>query len=216
MKTDDLLELLSRDESQTRALPSLGVAALIGIILTFFGLLILPLLINFGVRPNYFRELTQGFVAGKQFLPIGLACLIWPILRHAMHPEADIQLRRAVRLFPYFIAITVLFAIGLATENPETRGMAMRGKSLPYCLSLVPTFSIPIFLAVIRVIQNGAPASPMLAGLWSGLFAGAAGCAIYAFTCVDDNPMFWTWAYTLGIMISGMLGAMVGKYALKW
>ena len=216
MKTDELLDFLSQDTVEVAPAPSFGFAVLAGVAASILALFLIPFVTAFGIRPQYFTALGTGVVAFKQLLPIMLALLLLPIARTMIYPETDLNTSVFKRVWPYVLGVVSLFAIGFILQAPETRAMAMRGKSIPYCLTLVPVFALPIYVSILRYVRKGAPTNAMRAGLWAGLFAGAVGCAVYAFTCVDDNPMFWTWAYSTGIAISGVVGAVVGKFALKW
>ncbi len=216
MRTDEFLDFLSKDTVEVKPMPSFAIATLWGLAASVLALFLVPMVTGVGVRPEYFSALTQGFVAFKQLLPLGLALLLLPIARVMIYPETDLNASIIKRIWPYLLAAVLLFVIGFIGEGHETRSMAMRGKSIPFCLILVPVFSMPLYVSILQYLRKGAPTNPMRAGLWAGLFAGAIGCFVYAFTCVDDNPLFWTWAYSSGIAISALVGAVVGKYALRW
>lgn len=216
MRTDELLDFLSNDNVEVKPMPSFSIAMLWGLAASVLALFLVPTVTSFGIRPGYFEALTQGSVAFKQLLPLGLALLLLPVARVMIYPETDLNTSIIKRIWPYLLAAICLFGIGFIGEGHETRSMAIRGKSAPYCLTLVPVFAMPIYFSIMSYVRKGAPANAMRAGLWAGLFAGAVGCFVYAFTCVDDNPMFWTWAYSSGIAISGAMGAVIGKFALRW
>jgi hypothetical protein len=50
----------------------------------------------------------------------------------------------------------------------------------------------------------------------AGLFAGATGAWIYSFSCNERSLVFVAIWYTLGIMLSGLLGALAGPRVLRW
>ena len=214
MKTENLIELLGEDIS-TPPQSNILLPLILGAMASFFALLIIPIFSSFGIRPHYFSALTHGLASIKQIMPFVLALSLFPIVSALRFPEESG--RGAWRkLLPFLSVAIISFAIGFFGEPEAGRAMAMRGKSLHYCLPLIPVFAVPTFLLLLKFMREGAPTSPMRSGLYAGLLAGAVGCMVYAFTCTDDHPLFWSWAYSAGIFISGGLGAIFGRFALKW
>jgi hypothetical protein len=56
----------------------------------------------------------------------------------------------------------------------------------------------------------------MLAGLAGGLAAGGLAAFVYAFSCDESAMPFVALWYTLPVLASGLIGAMVGRFALRW
>lgn len=54
------------------------------------------------------------------------------------------------------------------------------------------------------------------AGALAGVTAGGLAAAIYAMVCIEDNPGFYGLWYSVDMLITGVIGAVLGKLALKW
>ncbi|HWU18721.1 MAG TPA: NrsF family protein, partial [Devosia sp.] len=58
--------------------------------------------------------------------------------------------------------------------------------------------------------------SPTLAGFAAGLIAGGFGAWAYSFYCGETSMMFMAIWYSLGIGLTALLGAALGKLVLRW
>jgi len=66
------------------------------------------------------------------------------------------------------------------------------------------------------VLRGMAPTRPALTGFAAGAFAGGVAATVYGLHCGESTMVFvGTW-YTLGVLGTGLLGAIVGKWALRW
>ena len=90
------------------------------------------------------------------------------------------------------------------------------GRNSLVCLASVPLLAAPVLVAVLRVLQRGAPLRPALTGAVAGLLAGGLGAALYAAHCVDDSPLFVATWYTLAIALVAAAGALAGHRLLRW
>jgi hypothetical protein len=61
-----------------------------------------------------------------------------------------------------------------------------------------------------------APTRLGLSGAASGLLAGAMGAAVYALHCPEMEPVFLGAWYLLGMLVPAGLGALVGRWMLRW
>jgi len=92
----------------------------------------------------------------------------------------------------------------------------LMGRSAMVCPWRIVTLSLPLLLGTIWGMRRLAPTHAMLAGAAAGLFAGAAGAWIYAFACTESSVVFVAVWYTTGIALTGLLGALIGRWALRW
>ena len=90
------------------------------------------------------------------------------------------------------------------------------GSSSLVCPLYIVGLSLPVLAGVMLVLRRMAPANPTLAGLAAGLFAGGAGAWIYTFHCGENGMMFLLLWYSLGIAVVALLGALIGRFALRW
>jgi hypothetical protein len=92
----------------------------------------------------------------------------------------------------------------------------MLGASYQVCARNIVIISAPIFLGVFWALRSLAPTRLTLAGAAAGVLSGALGTFIYAFHCNESAYPFVAIWYTLGIASVGLLGALLGRAALRW
>jgi hypothetical protein len=118
------------------------------------------------------------------------------------------------------IGLGLLLAIGAAMQlmiMPADQTMHLIvGSSSLVCPLYIVGLSLPVLAGVMLVLRRMAPARPTLAGFAAGLFAGGTGAWVYTFHCGENGMMFLTLWYTLGILIVAAIGALIGRFALRW
>jgi hypothetical protein len=139
------------------------------------------------------------------------ALLVWRLVR----PGAPARLQLAALAFvPLVLAAGVLaelFVLPTASWCPK-----LVGSNGLVCIVSIPFFALPMLIAEIFALRQGAPTRPTLTGVVAGLFAGGVAAAIYAAHCPDDSPLFIALWYSLGIAIVALAGGLAGRLALRW
>lgn len=92
----------------------------------------------------------------------------------------------------------------------------LMGGTALVCPWLIILTAAPLLALLLGAMRRFAPASPTLAGGAAGLLAGGFGAAAYAFYCGETSMMFMAVWYSLGIALTGLLGALIGRYLLRW
>ena len=64
--------------------------------------------------------------------------------------------------------------------------------------------------------RRAATTRPVAAGFAAGVMAGSVGAFGYALSCPEASPAFVATWYTLGIALTGALGAALGPRVLRW
>lgn len=105
----------------------------------------------------------------------------------------------------------VLVWSGTQWSMPE-----LMGATAMVCPWLITLSGAPILVAMIMAMRRFAPHSPTLAGVAAGLVAGGLGAWAYAFYCGETGMMFMAVWYTLGIAMTALLGAIMGRVLLRW
>jgi hypothetical protein len=117
-------------------------------------------------------------------------------------------------------ATVVVVAIGALAQwlsAPETaHAHLFFGGSWRVCPFLIVLVSAPIFVAIIVALRRMAPTNPIAAGAAAGLFAGAAGAWVYGFHCNESALVFVSIWYTAGIAAMTIIGAVTGRWLLRW
>ena len=75
---------------------------------------------------------------------------------------------------------------------------------------------LTVLLGAILVLRRFAPSNPALAGFAAGIMAGGTGAWVYSFACAVTGMMFLALWYTLGIVTVGAIGAVLGRFLLRW
>jgi hypothetical protein len=69
---------------------------------------------------------------------------------------------------------------------------------------------------MLAALRTGAPRSATIAGAVAGLVAGGAGATLYALHCHDDSPLFLALWYALSVALVALVGALLGRWLLRW
>ncbi|MFN6976839.1 MAG: NrsF family protein [Gemmobacter sp.] len=211
MKTDDLIVALSADT--VPAVPPVRV----------FWQLVLPAVVlsaaimlqALGLRPDLTAALHDPMVSVKSILPAVLAFGgLYVALRLARPTGRPGLAGRLLWLGPAVAA--ALVTLTLATQPPALWGILLMGKTMVYCITLIPALAMPVLAAALWALRRGAPIDPARAGLAAGLGAGALSAAIYSLHCPEDSPLFFAAWYGTGILIVSLLGGLLGARLLRW
>lgn len=104
-------------------------------------------------------------------------------------------------------------AIGVA---PDERLRFVMGSTALVCPWAIPMLALPTLAGLLWALREAAPTRPALAGFAAGLLAGAVGAAGYALSCAEASTAFIAVWYSLGIVLTGGLGALAGARILRW
>ncbi|UJW87072.1 NrsF family protein [Devosia sp. SL43] len=116
--------------------------------------------------------------------------------------------------------LAILLVIGAAwqlmqAEPDDMMPLVIGGTSL-VCPWRIVVLGLPVLLGAILALRRFAPANPTLAGFAAGIMAGGTGAWVYSFACGENGMMFLALWYSLGILIVGALGAVLGRFLLRW
>ena len=106
--------------------------------------------------------------------------------------------------------------IVLAIAPSDLRTETLLGHSWNRCVPRVIAAALPVFAASILVLRAMAPTRLRLAGFAAGLFAGAAGAAVYSLSCTETSLTFLAVWYQGAVLIVALLGALMGPRLLRW
>jgi hypothetical protein len=212
MKTDDLIRALTTD------LAPPGPSIETRFVMAFLPGVLLALAlfaVTLGPRPDLalvasdMRFLFKFVVT--LLLALCSALLVWRLVR----PGAPARLQIVALAFvPLVLAAGVL--VELFVLPTPSWGARLVGSNGLVCLVSIPFFALPMLIAEILALRQGASTRPALTGVVAGLFAGGVAAAIYAAHCPDDSPLFIALWYSLGIAIVALVGGFAGRLALRW
>jgi hypothetical protein len=212
MRTDDLIAHLSADLPPVRACAVARVlVAGVAIGLAASTLVMLAVL---HPRHDFAAAIASFGMWMKLAYTLAIAAVGLWIVERAGRPGASAAKPAALLAVP-LVAIAALAALQLAAPGADTPRLIL-GESSQVCAVLVAMVALPTLAATFWALRQLAPTRLTLAGAGAGLFAGGAGAFVYAFHCPEMAAPFVAIWYTLGIALTTVIGAFLGRWALRW
>ncbi len=213
VRTDELIDLLAVDSGPVaRGAPErrLSLVAAAGALVA--GALVLAWL---GLRPDLGLAVQGGFFWIKAAFTAALAACFYTATRRLARPEhsAPVALTMAAIVFAGFAAIA---AAQFSHLDPAGQVAALKGGSWTVCSRNIFVLGAPTTLMTLLVLRGLAPTKPILAGLVGGLFSGALAATVYGLHCPEATFIFVSLWYSLGMLGCGLLGAVLGRWMLRW
>lgn len=209
MKTDQLIAALAAD-----ALPEPPLwPGLLRLLLPALALSTLALLLGPGLREDLAAALADPVSDLRFVLALALAL---PSLRLGLDLALPGQRGGAGLLALVPLAAAGLWVWAWAATPTGGLGMAIQGKTMLACLTIIPMLSILPVLALLFTLRRGAVTAPRRAATAAGLAGGGFAAAIYALHCTEDNPLFFVTWYGTAILIVTLLSALFGPRLLRW
>jgi hypothetical protein len=213
VRTDDLIDQLAADP---RAVPAGTVQRRFVGVAAAGALAALVLVLSWlGARDDLALAMTGRMFWMKATYTALLGIAGFWALERLARPEG---VPKKALLFGALV-LAVFVGLGLGqwmVADPQGRMTMMRGHSWSVCARNILMLALPGLAATLVVLRGMAPTRPALTGFAAGAFAGGVAATVYGLHCGESTMVFvGTW-YTLGVMGTGALGAMVGKWALRW
>lgn len=213
MKTDDLINMLaSGPDLRAPQMPVRRFTLLLvsGLLVSTF-----MMLAFLGLRPNLAELAMLPAFWIKILFVTTLAGTGWIASARLASPGARIVMLPALIAAPLLL-IWIAAAISLMNAGPDERLQLFWGHTWRYCPFLIATLSVPILVAILKVMRDMAPTRLRLAGATAGFAAGAAAATVYSLHCPEIEAPFVGFWYLLGILIPTGIGALIGPRVLRW
>ena len=213
MKTDELIAMLARSVeavdagSSTRTFAgyvALGSAFAFALMLAALGLN--PMLRAYLGEPMFWTKLAFG---------VGLAASSLWLMARLARPGRALGASAFVPIVPV-VALWLLAAYALAVAPAGQRAALIWGQTWKTCLVGIPLLSVPTLIATLLAVRAMAPARPVWTGAVAGAVAGGVGAAVYALHCPELAAPFLAAWYVGTASIPVVVGALVGRFALRW
>jgi len=213
VKTDDLISALSADLEPApkhkvvlRLLTGLGIGIVLSSTLMMTWL---------GPRPDMMPAMATPMFWMKLIYALSIAAFGFGLVDRLARPGGQGGVWRTLLFLP--LAFMIAMALYRYVQAPPERHMAMLlGNSWTVCARNIALLSLPIFAALFWALRDLAPTQLTAAGATAGILAGAVGTFIYAFHCTESAAPFVAIWYTLGMAAMGVLGAILGRFLLRW
>lgn len=213
MRTSDLVGILAtepRPHAHDSPRWRLATAAIAGSIVAF-----VAMTLTLRLRADLAAATALPMFWGKLLFTTSLAALALFVTRRVASPDGAPGWMLLVAPVP----VLVMWAVGaheLANVTSSERLAVVLGRTWTVCPLLVTMLAAPVFAASVWALRGLAPTRLRLAGAAAGLFSGATGAAVYSLHCPEMAASFvGTW-YLLGIVIPGVIGALMGPRLLRW
>jgi hypothetical protein len=169
-----------------------------------------------GPRPDAMHDLvSKPRFAFKFVVTLLLAFTALVLVLRLMRPGAETHWPTLALIAAPLLLLAAVVAELFIVPRADWE-QVMVGSNSMICLKSIPFLALPLLIAALAAMRLGAPTRPALAGAVAGLLAGGLGAALYASHCTDDSPMFVVVWYTIAITIVTIVGAIAGRYVLRW
>lgn len=211
MKTDDLIAMLARDAGPAprgvvarRIGPAMVLGIVASVVLAFAVLGFVPAETFAFAAPWFKLAYAAAMVAAAAWLTAQLAR---PVARTSA-PSAAVA--------GVVLAAAMVGLLSWWATPGDSRMTGLMGHSWALCPWFVLGLSLPALAGLLWALRGLAPTRPRAAGLAAGLLAGALGAGGYALACDELAMSFVAAWYTQGIVMTGVLGALLGPRVLRW
>ena len=212
MRTDDLIAQLSsglepvKRGAVGKLLLGAAVLGIAGSVVVLLGVI--------GLRHDFARAIVSFGMWTKLVYTFVIAGLgLWLVERMG-RPGAEMTRPLQLLAIP-LLAILLLSVLQMSAPAADMPKLVL-GHSSRVCAFLVTVTALPTLAATFWALRNLAPTQLTLAGAGAGLFAGAVGAFVYSFHCTEGAAPFIAIWYSLGIVVTTGIGALLGPRLLRW
>jgi hypothetical protein len=210
MKTDDLINALAAGIEPVRParIHPLWIAAA-------FAASVGGVLLLLGLRPDLSSAMTGPTFWLKALYTTAMAGVALFLVTRLGRP--GVAARRALYgVFGTVGVALVVAGVELALTPTADWTRSWLGLTWTYCarnILMMSVFAAPLIWLGARPL---APTRPMASGAALGLLTGAIAATAYGLHCPEATaPFVATW-YTLGMALAAAIGAVIGRFALRW
>jgi hypothetical protein len=213
VKTDELIDNLSTGLAPvSRGTVALRLALGIGCGAAVSALLVW---LTLGIRPDLHAAMGTSAFWMKFFYALAIAVIGFWIVERLARPGVRAGAQAKLEIAP-LAAIFILAGVALMRAPADARMPMMMGHSATVCPWLIAGLSLPVLIGGVWALRGLAPVRLLQAGFALGILAGAVSALVYGFHCDETAAPFVAIFYTLGIAASGLIGAAIGRLALRW
>lgn len=213
MNTDSLIDTLAKEVRSVprHAMRRRLLAGIVG------GGLVTVLLIaaGLGVRDDLHLAM-RGFTFWMKWsytISLGIGAIL--MVARLARPE-PVRLRAFWPVTLPFVLLAIVTLSEMAHVPPGDWLTMWLGDTWKQCPWLVLMLSAPIFVGMLWSFRRLAPTRLRAAGGAAGLAAGAWAATLYCLHCPEVSALFVLTWYTLGIVLAGAVGVLVGPRLLRW
>jgi len=213
VRTDDLIDALASDTGATRRSPprrlvlvaGLGALAALALVLTVLH-----------VRHDLMPAMRGGMFWMKALYTGALGVAGYLAIERLARPGGS-----GWRGWILGLAALAVFAVAGTVQAMVSPDVAhalhmLRGHSWTHCSPNILFLGLPMLALGLWAVRGMAPTRPVAAGFATGLFAGGVAATVYGLHCAENTFTFVAMWYSLGVLMVAALGAIIGRWALRW
>jgi len=209
MKTEDLINQLATDPSRSPRSASHGefyACAGCGLLIAA-GVVVMA----FGIRPDL---ADAGWsVALKSTFGLAAALTLLPLVARTLEPMTSVTRLALPALL--FAGLSLLAALAALAMDRSYDGLLL-DMGVPECLKRVPLIALPGAALMFWTARKYAPTRLSVAGAAIGGFSAAISILAYSWFCQADTVAYVGVWYLSAIALCAAVGAIVGRWALRW
>jgi hypothetical protein len=213
MRTDDLIARLS---GELEPVDGAHVARILGagLLAGMAGSAVL-MAATIGIRHDIVDAMGGGAFWLKFVYTLVIALLGLRLVERVGRPGTDARLPLLLLGIPVLVMMA-LMAAQMMPADGALRHTLIMGHSANVCSVLIAGLAVPLFAGLFWSLRRLAPTRLTEAGAAAGLLAGSMAATIYAFHCTESTATFIAIWYTAGIGLTTLIGAGLGRWALRW
>lgn len=214
-RTDDLVMQLSKGATPK---PPLRLTVLAPAVFAVLIVYAFGAQFYLGLRPDLAAQFSNPFFIAENGLLFVLALCGALASLHALYPDMLQRQWMIVTPFIIFSALVVLLTVSGMRDNPSLAMdfLAHENFAGMECTLCIGALSIIPSALLFALLRKGATTRPLVAGAIATLTAAAIGGLVLRLAePADSSAHFILWHYLPTLTFSG-LGALLGKFLLRW
>lgn len=173
------------------------------------------MLVWLGPRPDLASAMEGATFWSKAGYAAALGVAGFLAVERLARPAASPRMGLLLALVA-LVVVLALGAVNILTTPPADRLSVWLGASWRRCPFNILALSGPTLVLALLAVRSLAPTRLRAAGAAAGLLAGGVATTAYALHCPETAPAFVATWYTLGVLLSAAVGAMLGPWVLRW
>ena len=213
MRSDDLINRLTAglEPAPRRTVPAALLAAAGAGLVCATALVVVTL----HVRPDLAQAVQSPLLWLKSGYGLAAALAGGLALERLARPAGEG--RRGFMLAGAAFMLMVLLGMGQLLAAPEPARLDLwLGGSWRVCALNILMLAGPMIIITLLAVRRLAPTRLTLAGAACGLFSGGVAAMAYCLHCPETAPAFVATWYSLGLMLTTAVGALLGGRMLRW
>lgn len=213
MKTNDLIQALVADVRPV--VPGASAWRVFGALLAGGFICLLGMDAWFGSPLRTVAQTGVPVFAVKLAYAVAMTAISASLLLVTGRSGERLGMRWVWMLAPPLV-VAAVSAMEVSAAPNGARTALFMGSTWQTCLIGVITMSLPVFAALLWVFRRLTPTRLALAGFVAGICSGSMASIIYALYCPETAASFMLAWYSLGMLVPGIAGALLGPRMLRW